>query len=161
MGARSNELPCCREAGGHSTDGTITPAGQADIGYAGHSAHHLTLKNRILLEHYFLPGDLEQQIEACVAHCNQQRYHESLDNLTPANVYFGRGESILRNRHRSKETPLQNVVCIINGMLPKMKTDEQNTLLNERLICSICLTTDSPNYVTLDGSAVDAKPNYQ
>jgi putative transposase len=24
---------------------------------------HQTLKNRILLEHYFLPGDLEQQIE--------------------------------------------------------------------------------------------------
>jgi hypothetical protein len=37
---------------------------------------------------------------------------------------------------------LQNVVCIINGMLPKMKTDEQNTPLNEMLICSICLTTD-------------------
>ena len=37
---------------------------------------------------------------------------------------------------------MQNVVCIINGMLPKMKTDEQNTPLNEMLICSICLTTD-------------------
>jgi len=36
----------------------------------------------------------------------------------------------------------QNVVCIINGMLRKMKTDEQNTPLNELLICSICLTTD-------------------
>ena len=41
MGTSSNEIPCCREAGGHSTGGTITPAGQADIGYAGHSAHHL------------------------------------------------------------------------------------------------------------------------
>ena len=37
---------------------------------------------------------------------------------------------------------MQNVVCIINGMLRKMKTDEQNTPLNEMLICSICLTTD-------------------
>ena len=38
---------------------------------------------------------------------------------------------------------MQNVVCITNGMLRKMKTDEQNTPLNEMLICSICLTTDS------------------
>jgi hypothetical protein len=28
-------------------------------------------------------------------------------------------------------------------MLRKMKTDEQNTPLNEMLICSICLTTDT------------------
>jgi len=27
-------------------------------------------------------------------------------------------------------------------MLRKMKTDEQNTPLNEMLICSICLTTE-------------------
>jgi len=38
---------------------------------------------------------------------------------------------------------LQNVVCIINDMLRKMKTDEQNTPLNEMLIYSICLTTDT------------------
>ena len=43
---------------------------------------HQTLKNRILLENYFLPGDLEAQIEAFVEHYNHQRYHESLDNVT-------------------------------------------------------------------------------
>jgi len=37
---------------------------------------HQTLKNRILLENYFLPGDLEAQIEAFVDHYNHQRYHE-------------------------------------------------------------------------------------
>jgi hypothetical protein len=36
---------------------------------------HQTLKNRILLENYFLPGDLEAQIEAFVDHYNHQRYH--------------------------------------------------------------------------------------
>ncbi|HIG60729.1 MAG TPA: DUF1330 domain-containing protein [Gammaproteobacteria bacterium] len=41
---------------------------------------------------------------------------------------------------------MQNVVCIINGMLHKMKIDEQNTPLNEMLICSICLTTDNQRY---------------
>ncbi|MBT4619245.1 MAG: transposase [Gammaproteobacteria bacterium] len=58
------------------------------------------------MEHYFLPGDLEQQIEAFVDHYNHQRYPESLDNLTPADVYFGRGESILRNRQRIKRNTL-------------------------------------------------------
>ena len=63
---------------------------------------HQTLKNRILLENYFLPGDLETKIEAFVTHYNHQRYHESLSNLTPADVYFGRGETILLQRERVK-----------------------------------------------------------
>jgi putative transposase len=54
---------------------------------------HQTLKNRILLENYFLPGDLEHQIEAFIDHYNNDRYHESLKNLTPADVYFGRGQA--------------------------------------------------------------------
>ena len=63
---------------------------------------HQTLKNRILLENYFLPGDLEKQIETFVDHYNHQRYHESLKNLTPADVYFGRGQSIIAKRERIK-----------------------------------------------------------
>ena len=64
---------------------------------------HQTLKNRILLENYFLPGDLKQKIEAFVDHYNHDRYHESLKNLTPADVYFGRGEQILQQRERTKQ----------------------------------------------------------
>jgi len=64
---------------------------------------HQTMKNRILLEHYFLPGDLEKQIEAFVDYYNHHRYHESLKNLTPADVYFGRGQSILASRERIKK----------------------------------------------------------
>ncbi|WP_412550264.1 IS3 family transposase [Shimia sp. MIT910701] len=63
---------------------------------------HQTLKNRILLENYFLPGDLEDQIEAFVDHYNHQRYHESLKNVTPADVYFGRDQAILEQRERIK-----------------------------------------------------------
>ncbi len=66
-----------------------------------------TLKNRILLENYYLPGDLEAQIEAFVTHYNHQRYHESLSNLTPADVYFGRGQTILLQRERIKRKTLQ------------------------------------------------------
>lgn len=63
---------------------------------------HQTLKNRILLEHYYLPRDLEAQIAALVEHYNHARAHESLSNLTPADVYFGRGEAILLERERIK-----------------------------------------------------------
>ena len=63
---------------------------------------HQTLKNRILLENYYLPGDLERQIEAFVSNYNHLRYHESIANLTPADVYFGRGQTILLERERIK-----------------------------------------------------------
>ena len=63
---------------------------------------HQTLKNRILLENYYLPGDLEAQIETFVADYNHRRYHESIGNLTPADVYFGRGQTILLHRERIK-----------------------------------------------------------
>jgi transposase InsO family protein len=68
---------------------------------------HQTLKNRILLENYYLPGDLEAQIEAFVEHYNHRRYHESLRNLTPADVYSGRGQTILLERERIKRNTLQ------------------------------------------------------
>jgi putative transposase len=63
---------------------------------------HQTLKNRILLENYFLPGDLEAQIDAFVTDYNHRRYHESINNLTPADVYFRRGSTILAERERIK-----------------------------------------------------------
>lgn len=68
---------------------------------------HQTLKNRILLENYYLPGDLEAQIEAFVEHYNHRRCHESLRNLTPADVYFGRGQTILLDRERIKRHTIQ------------------------------------------------------
>ena len=63
---------------------------------------HQTLKNRILLENYFLQGDLEAAIGDFVGHYNHRRYHESLKNLTPADVYFGRGQTILLEREKIK-----------------------------------------------------------
>jgi len=68
---------------------------------------HQTLKNRILLENYFFPDDLEATIEAFVDHYNHQRYHESINNLTPADVYFGRGQAILEQRERIKQKTIE------------------------------------------------------
>lgn len=50
---------------------------------------HQTLKSRILLENYFLAGDLERQIEAFIEHYNQQRYNESLNNVMPRLLRHG------------------------------------------------------------------------
>ena len=68
---------------------------------------HQTLKNRILLENYFLPGDLERQIEAFVEHYNHRRYHESLGNVTPADAYFGRAATIIERRERIKRQTIE------------------------------------------------------
>jgi transposase InsO family protein len=68
---------------------------------------HQTLKNRILLENYFFPEDLKAQIEAFVDHYNHHRYHESINNLTPADVYFGRGQAILKQRERIKRKTIE------------------------------------------------------
>ena len=68
---------------------------------------HLSLKSRILLENYDLPGDLERAVAAFVDHYNHRRYHESLDNLTPADVYFGRGQNILEMRKEIKRRTIE------------------------------------------------------
>ena len=69
---------------------------------------HQTLKNRVLLENYFLPGQLEAAVAAFVDHYNHRRYHESLGNLTPADVYSGRGAAILEAREKIKKLTLRN-----------------------------------------------------
>jgi putative transposase len=69
---------------------------------------HQTLKNRILLENYYLPGDLEGQIGDFVDHYNNRRYHESLNNVTPADVYCGRHAAIIERRQKIKKLTIQN-----------------------------------------------------
>ncbi|MBT3141335.1 hypothetical protein DS909_09530 [Phaeobacter gallaeciensis] len=63
---------------------------------------HQILKKCILLENYFLPGDLETQIEVFVDHYNHQRYHESLRNVTLADVYCGCDKTNLQQKERIK-----------------------------------------------------------
>jgi len=64
--------------------------------------YHRSMKNQILLENYYLPGQLEQRLAEFVDYYNSRRYHESLNNLTPADVYFGRGQTILKRRENIK-----------------------------------------------------------
>jgi len=61
-----------------------------------------SMKNQILLENYYLSGQLEQRLAEFVDYYNLRRYHESLDSLTPADVYFGRAQTILTRRETTK-----------------------------------------------------------
>ena len=55
----------------------------------------------------FSTGRLERQIKGFVDHYNHHRYHESLKNVTPADVYFGRAQSILKRRERIKKKTIE------------------------------------------------------
>jgi transposase InsO family protein len=68
--------------------------------------YHRTMKNIIKLQHYYLPWDLEREINSFVQYYNHERVHESLDNMTPADVYHGRAREIKMMRTIVKEQTL-------------------------------------------------------
>ena len=70
--------------------------------------YHRTMKNVVKLNNYYAPEELESALEKFVHTYNNERYHESLKNLTPADVYFGRGEEILKERNRLKRLAFEN-----------------------------------------------------
>ena len=50
---------------------------------------------------------MERAIEAFVQYYNQGRYHESLDNVTPTDMYYGRYHEIINQRAQIKQQTLQ------------------------------------------------------
>ena len=68
--------------------------------------YHRTMKNVIRLDNYFCPEELVKALDKFVVYYNNSRYHESLENLTPTDVYCGRGELILKERERIKANSL-------------------------------------------------------
>jgi len=68
--------------------------------------YHRSMKNVVKLENYYYPWELENAIAEWVAHYNHERYHESLDNVTPADVYNGRRNDILEQRSMIKTRTL-------------------------------------------------------
>ena len=69
--------------------------------------YHRSMKNIVNLQNYFLPTKLEVAIASFVNYYNHQRYHEALDNLTPADVYFGRAKEVLSKRDQVKKHTMQ------------------------------------------------------
>jgi putative transposase len=69
--------------------------------------YHRSMKNIIKLENYYFPEELERQIAQFIEYYNNERYHESLQNLTPADVFFGRDQEILARREMIKEKSIR------------------------------------------------------
>jgi hypothetical protein len=78
------------------------------------------MKNQILLEHYYLPGQLEARLSEFIDYYNSRRYHESLNNLTPADVYFSRAQTCphTEGKHQAQNhratTPAASSACSHN-----------------------------------------------
>jgi transposase InsO family protein len=68
--------------------------------------YHRTMKNVVKLDNYYFPERLERELALFVDHYNNRRYHESLSNVTPADVYFVRDSSILKRRAEVKKRTL-------------------------------------------------------
>ncbi len=54
-----------------------------------------------------MPSELRQAMKSFVEYYNNQRYHEALENVTPADVYFDRKDGILARRKEAKQKTLQ------------------------------------------------------
>jgi putative transposase len=64
---------------------------------------HRSMKNVIKLQNYYFPGELERAIAKWVRYYNHDRYHESLQNVTPADVFYGKEKEVLKQRNLLKE----------------------------------------------------------
>ena len=69
--------------------------------------YHRSMKNVVKLDHYYSPWELERAIGRFVEHYNDRRLHEALQNVTPADVYYGRQATILSRRERIKQATLK------------------------------------------------------
>ena len=84
--------------------------------------YHRTMKNVVTLEHYYTPWELEGEIKRFVQWYNHERYHESLDNVTPADVYHGRHREIVTARELVKLQTLERRRRVNMGL--KLETEE-------------------------------------
>jgi transposase InsO family protein len=68
--------------------------------------YHRTAKAKVNLFVYHSPEALTEAMNEFVTYYNHRRYHEALGNVTPADVYYGRRDSILERRQEVKHTTL-------------------------------------------------------
>lgn len=87
---------------GHTRGKPYHPMTQGKI-----ERYHRSMKNIILLEHYYSPSELEDRIGVFVDYYNNHRYHEALNNVTPADVYYGRDRDILEKRKQIKQKTMR------------------------------------------------------
>ena len=93
--------------------------------------YHRTLKNVVTLQNYYLPWELEREVERFVEHYNHKRVHEALKNLTPADVYHGRGRDILSAREKLKRQARERRRRYNRGLPPRKEELIRPSLFRE------------------------------
>jgi transposase InsO family protein len=86
---------------GHTRSAPYHPMTQGKI-----ERYHRSMKNVVKLQHYYTPWELDRELARFVEYYNNHRYHESLDNVTPADKYHGRAEQIISQRNKIKRETL-------------------------------------------------------
>jgi putative transposase len=69
--------------------------------------YHRTMKNVVKLQHYYFRWELEAALRDFVAYYNNERYHEAIGNVAPADVYFGRRFDVLSERSKIKRRTME------------------------------------------------------
>jgi transposase InsO family protein len=64
---------------------------------------HRSMKNVIKLQNYYFPWELEQAIAEWIRYYNQDRYHESLENVTPLTFFMEKKRRYSRNEINSRK----------------------------------------------------------
>ncbi len=77
--------------------------------------YHRTMKNVVKLQNYYTPESLRLEIGKFVEYYNNGRVHESLKNVTPADVYHGRHHEIQTARQLLKMQTLRRRRCYNQG----------------------------------------------
>ena len=100
----SGELKSYLEKRGmtHTRGASYHPMTQGKIG-----RYHRSMKNIVKLQNYYFPWELKQEISRFVDYYHHQGYHETLNNVTPADVYLGRHQEILTKRDLIKKETLE------------------------------------------------------
>jgi putative transposase len=69
--------------------------------------YHRSLKNILLLDNYYSPSELEAKIGQWVEYYNNRRYHETLGNITPSDMYEGKRNAIMKRRMEVKRRTIR------------------------------------------------------
>jgi len=93
---------------GHTRGAPYHPQTQGKI-----ERYHRTMKNVVKLQHDYFPEELKTALRdstrrlRLLPYYNNERYHESLKNVTPADVYFGRQYEVLTKRSKIKRRTME------------------------------------------------------
>lgn len=84
--------------------------------------YHKSLKSKVKLHIYGCPNDLKAEVGKFISFYNKKRYHESLGNVTPDDVFYGRREKIIKAREEKRRLTL-------------LRRKEYNQSSNSAMLC--------------------------